>query len=317
MSEVGPFQHSASSVVLVSTTLTGDSLLAPLLAQDATASQLLTSPTALDPRVLTEIQRVLGGSGTVYLMGGTAAFPNGAVAGALQAAGYTVSGIQGSDMYSTALDVDQKVAQLNGSSQPTEVILASSSAQYTEYYEAIVAADIAGRPGIGDVDVVLTDATTMPATSAAFLNTLDPKKVTYVCIDNPASKALAKAKLTWGVGTACKVLAGSGGEAGGDSVVADQYAFPGMQGDVAAGTIKVASDSTWYGALTAASVPGPLVLTPGGLLDDTVDSYLEAENGTVDTVDMIGADLELSSYVNKEVMAALSFKAPSVTNTYN
>ncbi len=75
----------------------------------AAGGPLLITPGAsqsstLDPRVLTEIQRVLAAKGSVYILGGTLALSS-AIDPMLQSLGYKVVRIAGADEYDTAVKI--------------------------------------------------------------------------------------------------------------------------------------------------------------------------------------------------------------------
>lgn len=77
------------------------------------APMLFTAGDALDSRTATEIDRVLGGSGTVYLLGGVNALGD-SVAGALSGAGYDVERLEGPSRVETALAVADEARRLFG-----------------------------------------------------------------------------------------------------------------------------------------------------------------------------------------------------------
>lgn len=76
---------------------------------------------ALDPGVRAEIDRVLGGRGRVYLLGGTGAVPARAAA-ELAAGGYEVRRLAGASRVETSLAVADELAQIAGA--PAEILIA-------------------------------------------------------------------------------------------------------------------------------------------------------------------------------------------------
>ena len=99
---------SANAVVLARSDYFSDALAGGPLAA-AVGGPLLITPCAwqsstLDPRVLTEIQRVLGAKGTVYILGGTLALSSD-IDSTLRSLGYSVVRIAGTDEYDTAVKI--------------------------------------------------------------------------------------------------------------------------------------------------------------------------------------------------------------------
>src|SRR5205807_2102002 len=81
---------AARSVVLARSDSFADALAGTPLAWAKGAPLLLTGSSSLDARTATEITRVLGSKGTVYVLGGTSAISDD-VATSLSNSGYTVS----------------------------------------------------------------------------------------------------------------------------------------------------------------------------------------------------------------------------------
>jgi len=95
---VGAAQGAAQSVVLARSDSFPDALAGVPLAVAKAGPLLLTPPGSLDPRVLTEIQRVLAPGATVYLMGGEGAL-SAAVATGVTQAGYVTQRFAGTDRF--------------------------------------------------------------------------------------------------------------------------------------------------------------------------------------------------------------------------
>ena len=103
-----PTAGSASGLVLARSDFFSDALAGGPLAAKVGGPLLITPGTplssSLDPRVLTEIQRVLPTGKTVYILGGPAALsPN--IDAALTNAGYVVQRVQGPNEYATAVAI--------------------------------------------------------------------------------------------------------------------------------------------------------------------------------------------------------------------
>lgn len=113
----------------------------------------------LDGNTRAELDRVLGGSGTVYLLGGTAAVGP-AVEHELKAAGYQVVRFAGADRYETATKVADEVVRRHGA--PDTVVVAYGH----NWPDAVTGGAAAARNGL---PVVLTATDRIPAATASFL----------------------------------------------------------------------------------------------------------------------------------------------------
>lgn len=102
-----PVLRPPAGVVLSRDDVFADSLGAAVLTPDGPL--LFTATAALDPRTAAEIDRLLGGAGTVTLLGGASAL-SAAVADALTAAGYTIVRLQGPSRVETAIAVARAAA---------------------------------------------------------------------------------------------------------------------------------------------------------------------------------------------------------------
>ena len=99
-----------------------DSLAGTALAGEG--PMLFTDSALLTPATLAEIQRVLGGDGTVYVLGGSAAVGD-AVAAALADEGFTVERLEGPTRVETALAVADEVVARAG--EPGQLALARAN----------------------------------------------------------------------------------------------------------------------------------------------------------------------------------------------
>jgi hypothetical protein len=150
-----PSTGSAGAVVLASDADYPDALAGTPLAVAKHAPLLLTPPSALDPAVAAEIQRVLPKGGSVYLLGGSAALSD-ATASAVQAMGYSVNRLSGSTRFGTA------VAIAGALGNPTTVIEATGLG-FADGLSAGAAAAAAHAA------VLLTNGTSQAPESAAYL----------------------------------------------------------------------------------------------------------------------------------------------------
>lgn len=291
----------AGAVVLSRSDEFYDALTGSAFAADRLAPLLLTPTASLDPQVQTEIARVLPKGGTVYLLGGDAALSP-TVEIKLQALGYKVQRFAGSDMYATSVLVDQAIAA-DASPSGTPHAAAAIVATGTQYYDALAAGAAAG--GFGeDTVIVLTDGTSMPAASAAYLNSLSSggkPPLTYA-VGGPGNTALHDAltsgQVTWGATAPVTALVGNDAE--GTSVKVAQTFFG---TDVT--TAAIATTNGWYDALTGGAMSGvdigPLLLTPPAGLDPQVADYLQQENGFLDSAEILGGTSALPDAVLYQV----------------
>lgn len=303
----------ATAVVLARSDEYYDAIAGAAFARDIRAPLLVTPPSELDPAVLTEIQRVLGSSGKVYLLGGTSSLST-AVQDSLTTAGFTTDRIAGTDLFDTATLVDQDMTTVLGFGQITRVVLASGAS----YDDCLVASSAAGANFEPNTAVVLTNGSTMPAASAAYLNTLNPSTVQYITVGGAAAQALASADLTWGTVTPTATLTGA--NAIDTSVLAAEY-FNGPTGEVGqAREVKVTSESSWTDALTAGSLGSEsssalLLTSPSGGLTAEVQSYLEQEAGSITTVDDIASPSDLASSYDTQLGDAVGLPGQFTVNT--
>lgn len=159
----------AGAVVLARGDLFPDALAGGPLAAYAEGPLLITRPSALDPAVAQEIQRVLAPGGHVYLLGGTSALSAG-IAEELQNMGYNTKRLAGTDRYRTALAIADELPDTSnfffatGTNFPDALAAGTAAAAYT------LGAKFANDPEIRPVAVLLTNGSGMPAVVANFVN---------------------------------------------------------------------------------------------------------------------------------------------------
>jgi Tol biopolymer transport system component len=268
----------AQAVVLSRSDEFYDALAGSALATAKDAPLLITPPAQLESPVLAEIRRVLPAGGTVYLLGGTAALSP-AVANAVAAAGFRVDRLAGGTEYATAVAVDQTIT-----THPSQVMVATGRS----YYDALSAGAAAGADG---AVVVLTDNATIPAASAAYLDTINPNTVAYMAIGGPGEQALqydSYATLKWGTFNFYYLVGGTAKDTA--LLVAENYF-------TAPTDVAVATDHGWYDALSGGAMVGarggPLLLTdPTGLYGPDA-TYLEKENFSLARIAMLGGPAAL------------------------
>lgn len=267
-------RNFATGVVLSRSDQFYDALAGSAFAAAKHAPLLLTHTASLDAPVLAEIERVLPKNGPVYLLGGTSAISP-EVQAQLKKAGYTdIQRFAGSNMYQTAVLVDEAEFPQGGES----VMVATGSS----YYDALAAASISTHPnpsGFGDAAIVLAqgdsaDATLPPAT-LDYLNSIAP---TYgmgdrelVGVGGPGANAITKAEKAgtlhnWGKDAGLLDIVGS---------------------DAVDTAVKLAGSAYWTGANVGlattggwqdALAGGALLGSEGGDLLLTAPSGLNAED---------------------------------------
>jgi hypothetical protein len=288
----------AQAVVLSRDDMYFDALGGSALAVSKQGPLLITPPGSLHGQTEAEIQRILGGSGIVYLLGGTLAL-SANVENRLKALGYTTIRLWGQNEYETAIEVAKAIT-----SNPTAVIIATS----LKYYDALAAGAAAGaNPG---TVIVLTAGDTMPAATAAYLNTLDPDPDTgtaMIGVGGPGVRALKSAHSAnkmpnWpDLLNYYEVFGATEFET---AIAVAEFFFLGPR------TAAVATASTWFDALTGGAMIGgnlgPLLLsTPGGLSPQTRD-YLSRNSSTLQYGVLLGGPLALNNTLITPVGDAIS-----------
>ncbi len=165
--EFGP--GSVSGVVLARSDFFADALAGGPLAAFVKGPLLITPGTplssSLDPRVLTEIQRVLKPGGTVYILGGAQALSTN-IDGVFTTAGYVVKRIAGPNEFATAVAITNQLGD-----PPT--IFEATGLNFPDALSAVPAA-------IHDHGaILLTNGTTQSVETATYLS-LHPGGTRYV-----------------------------------------------------------------------------------------------------------------------------------------
>lgn len=268
----------AKTVVLARGDVAADALAGVPLAAYAQGPLLLTSSTVLPQVTLTEIQRVLGDSGTVDILGGSGAVSPG-IQAQLQGLGYTVNRYSGSDRYATAMDI-----AVRGLNSPAHVIVATGNG----FADALSAGPLAAGPAAsGGVPaaIVLSNDGQLPQAVAD-----------YVRARSAAAGGAANAVYAVG-GQAAQAVASLGNVADTTLSGADRYATnaavvaqfrnagPVTQIDVATGSDF--PDALTGGAL-AATTGAVLVTVPSVAMTPSVYQTLFELRSAVQTVEIFG-----------------------------
>ena len=242
---------TAQAVVIARSDGFADALAGTPFASAKVAPLLLNPTASLDPRVETEVKRVLGAGGTVYLLGGEQALGQSVAAG-LAADGFNVVRLGGIDRFATAVDV------ANAIGRPRTILLATGVSAADALVSGAAAAGLSAA-------VLLTDDGSMPAETETFLS--GNAGTTVYAVGGPAEAA----------DPAALPIVGPNRYATGILVA---QAFFGTSG-----AIGFASGVNFPDALSGgehiALHGGPLILVDPNAVDPTVRAYLNAIGGTI------------------------------------
>ncbi|WP_370326560.1 cell wall-binding repeat-containing protein [Euzebya sp.] len=270
-----PAEGTAGAVVLARDDVYADALTGGPLAVAESAPLLLTGRTALYPEIVEEIGRLLPAGGTVYLLGGTAALDEG-VATAVEALGYVVVRVAGTDRYATAVAIAEHLGS-------PEVVFQATG---TDFPDAMAAGPAAAASG-GAVLLTAGDQQS-PATAA------------YLASHGEATR--------YAVGGAAAAADPGATPLVGDDRV-DTAALVAEAFFDQPGHVGVAPAGDFPDALVAAPVLGahgdPLLLVSSGDLPARVRTYLTARSWTIGGVTVFGGSAALSDDVLTTLQRAL------------
>ncbi|MBW3602331.1 MAG: cell wall-binding repeat-containing protein [Actinobacteria bacterium] len=248
---------SAGGVVLARADGFADALAGTPLAAAVDGPLLTTFRDALPDEVAGEIQRILAPSGTVHVLGGSAAIGEEVVA-RLEALGYTVVRVAGADRIATALAVADELAAVGGfapggeASGPAQVLLTTG----TGFADALAAGTAAAASG--DAVVLLTPGAEPHPAVDGYL--ADHPDAAVIAIGGPASQAYPDAE----------AVGGATREATAVAVAVRFFSEPTVVGlarrddfaDALAGGVHVAR------------LGGPLLVSPTGALSQEAAAYV-------------------------------------------
>ena len=137
-----------------------DSLAGTVLATAADGPLLLTRADALTAETAEELTRTMEPGGTVFLAGGTAALSE-QVEADVRALGFTAERVAGPTRYATAVEMAELAT---GGDTPFRIYIADGNT----FADALIAGHTAARDDLATV--VLTDGTTIPAETQAYLD---------------------------------------------------------------------------------------------------------------------------------------------------
>ena len=285
----------AKSVVLSRSDVFADALGGAALAAHKNGPLLLTESGKLNPETLTEIRRILPTPGTVYILGGTAAISP-AVQTALTKLGYTVDRVAGQDRFETAVKIANTV-----DANATDVLVATG----TNYPDALSAGAAAGT--YNGMVVVLTNGTTLPASTDAFLQgKLSHGQLNVAAVGGAADKALKGAKYS-----------------GYDALVgADRYQTSYLVAHEifgAFGSVGVATGANWPDSLSGGALMGerggPLLLVdPKAGLSAADNALVDVNRGAVNWAYVFGGTSALPLHVDQQLAADIATASGSSTS---
>ncbi|MFD0630275.1 cell wall-binding repeat-containing protein [Catenulispora yoronensis] len=288
-------RQAAQSVVLSRDDLFADALGGAALAAHKNGPLLLTNSKTLSPETLTELQRVLPGGGTVYILGGTAAISQ-SVQDKLAHLGYTIQRIAGADRYTTAINIANTVDK-----NADHILVATGES----FPDALSAGAAAGA--YDSTVVVLTAGNTMPKATDDYLHAKKgAAQLTYLAaIGGAADKALKSAK--W---SDYDPLVG-----------ADRYQTSYMVAHRIFGSfdaVGVATGEDWPDSLSGGAMMGtehgPLLLVdPKAGLSHDDDTLLDANRGAANWGYVFGGINALPLRIDTQLAADIATATGSTT----
>ncbi|MBS2531402.1 cell wall-binding repeat-containing protein [Catenulispora sp. NF23] len=289
----------AKSVVLSRSDVFADALGGAALAAHKSGPLLLTDSKTLNAETLGEIRRVLPTSGTVYILGGTAAVSP-AVQSALAKLGYTVDRIAGQDRYDTAVKIANAVDP-----NASDVLVATGA----NYPDALSAGAAAGS--YSGMVVVLTNGNAMPASTDAYLQAkANSGQLHYVAAVGGAANTALKAAKWHGY----DALVGS-----------DRYQTSYLVAHEifgAFGQIGIATGANWPDSLSGGAMmgfrQGPLLLVnPATGLSAADNALIDANRGASNWGFIYGGTNALPLRVDQQLAADIATSAGSSVGAGN
>ena len=265
----------AQAVVLARSDAFADALTAGPLAANKCGPLLTTPPTGLDPRVTTEIQRVLPPGRPIYVVGGTAAI-SAATVTELQAAGYPVTRLAGTDLFGTAIAVARQIVGTN----PRPTFVFANGLNFPDALSAAPGAAVNGQA------LLLTSNGVLPASVNAYLNSF-PAGVFGTAVGSLAAQAVPWAFPIVGADRYATNIA-----------VANVYFYPPYIAGIATGTDY--PDALAGGALMG-TIGQPLLFGAPTALPGVARIMLDVSSTAVDFSFVFGPTTSLSAAVAGDV----------------
>lgn len=252
--------------------------------------------------VLAEIQRVLPIGSTVDVLGGDSALPV-SVDEALDAADYRVDRFAGSNMYDTAVKIDQRMWSKN----PSFVMVTTGSS----YYDALAAGpDVADFGGVLVLSTGGVSNASLSSVSLAYLNSLTPFDentglgTMMITVggpaDNAVQQAIAAGRMPEWAGDTSWVTSLVGANAEETALqLADNFQYGGSDGR---GQVGIATASDWHDALAGGATVNTLLLTPPNRLYPDDATFLSQNASTIAEADVFGGTAALSAAIPAELV---------------
>ena len=287
----------AKAAVLATSANFDDSLLGSELAAVKHGPLLLTPTASLAAATQAEIKRVLPKGATVYVLGSAGSI-SAKVVSTLTSLGYKVDRLAGSDQYATAAIVDETI-----NPHPTDVLVADG----TGFEDALSASDAAGATPSSVV--VLSDRTSLPPASIAYLNSVKGSVKTVEGVGAHGYAAITSGLKTGAVhwtGITPKAFVGSAAPEDAIWVAGSYYSLP------TKAFLVGESPSSWpiaaAGAAAGGVIGAPLLWTPAGTLDSNDAEFLGMEHtsGRLAQVLVLGGIGTVSNGVVGALRSALS-----------
>ncbi|MDF3144016.1 MULTISPECIES: cell wall-binding repeat-containing protein [unclassified Streptomyces] len=302
-----PGLSNANAAVLISKSDAAYATTATSLAGKKRGPVLMTSGTAVDSPVQTELKRMLPKGKTVYLIGGTKILSS-AVASKVTSLGYVAKRLSDVSRYSTSVAVAKAVT-----GTPKYVFLATG----TDYHNALAASSAAGSLGSsGTAVVLLTEGSTMTASVYGYLNRYSPSTTKIITVGTDAESALSKAynagKMpNWPSKYTYYRVAGGTPQSNAIQLARLWWSLP---SDAA-----VASVSSWRGGVSAASAMttyGPLLWTDVTSLPYDTKRYLMGMSSSLHHVAVFGGNGSVDASVLPKIGAAIGVGTHYVYTPY-
>jgi len=278
-----PTYWSAKAAVIARSDFFSDALAGGPLAAKVGGPLLITpgasSNSNLDPRVQTEIQRVLAPGGTVYILGGAGALSNG-VDRTLQGLGYSTQRIAGSDEYATAVAVAEQIGN-------PQTIFEATGLSFQDAVSAVPAAIEKGGA------ILLTDGPTQAPETAAYL-AAHPSDLRYAVGGSFAASAADPSATS---------VHGSDAYATCAAIATKFFPKATIFGAATGSNFPDAlSGSAFMGALAA---KGPMLLVPStGSLPSSTSGYLAASSASIAQGYLFGGQYAVGDRVLSELESA-------------
>jgi putative cell wall-binding protein len=250
----------AKAVVLSRYDEYADALGGSALAGAAVGPLLMTPPTSLNAAVKAEIDRVLGGKGTIYVLGGLGAV-SADVEKSLQAAGYTVVRLAGADRYDTSVKVAEEVGKLAPGGKP-QFVFATTGLNFPD---GLAAGATAGGHW---ASVVLTRDNTLTGSVQTYLDAMTAAGVDEYAVGGAATSVARTWDYTYNGADRYETA---------ELVAGDFWSSPEPADDPSA--IGLATGMNWPDALAGGAFMagwGPLVLSRTDSLPTPTSTVIQA-----------------------------------------